>query len=244
MIRILSLALSALGALTAPALSQAADPWRGQVTLYGWGAGIGGDITPFTGAPTLSFDKSLSEVLKDSDGFFFLSGLARKGDLVFLGDLSYSKSSKEGLVPPGLPASGGLTQRSMTLAAGKRVMDDPDQTIDLLAGFRAWKVKGEVSVPLAGVSLSPEKSFTDPILALRTNTALSPRWSLIGYVDIGGFGIGSDFTYQIAVTANWQATENLYLSAGFRQLYLDYDKDGTAFKVRMAGPLLGATWRF
>ena len=239
-----SLAFAGAVALAAPAAAQPADQWTGQATVYAWGAGIGGDITPFTGAPTVSFDKSLSEVLKDSDGFFFLSGFARRGDFVLFGDLSYSASSKDGLVPPGIPGSGKLTQRSMTLAAGKRVVDEPGRTIDVMAGLRAWRVNGEVSVPLAGVSISPTKSFADPVIAVRANAALSPRWSLIGYADVGGFGVGSDMTYQVAVTANWQATENLYLSAGFRQLYLDYDKNGTAFKVKMAGPLLGATWRF
>lgn len=228
----------------APVAAQSADGWTGQATLYAWGAGIGGDVTPFAGAPTLSFDKSLSEVLEDSDGFFFLSGLARRGDLVLFGDLSTSSSSKEGLVPPGAPARGALTQRSMTLAAGRRVVDDAGQTVDLLAGLRAWQVQGEVAVPLAGVSLSPEERFADPILAIRAHAPLSDRWSLIAYADVGGFGLGSDLTYQVAATANWQATDNLYLSVGFRQLYLDYDQGGTAFKVKMAGPLLGATWRF
>lgn len=30
-----------------------------------------------TGAPTLSFDKSFLDVIKDTDGAFFLSGYAR-----------------------------------------------------------------------------------------------------------------------------------------------------------------------
>lgn len=226
------------------AQSQAADSWRGQITLYGWGAGIGGDIRPRAAAPEISFDKSLSEVLEDLDSALFVTGFARRGDLVLLGDLSYSSSSRNGVVPPGAPARGKLEQRSITLAAGQRVMDTADASVDILGGIRAWDVEGSVAVPLAGVALSFDKTFIDPILAIRGNLRIAPQWSVIGSVDAGGLGIGSDVTYQIAVTANYQATESLYLSLGYRHLYIDYDSGGASIKANISGPLVGATLRF
>ena len=69
----LAAAAAVLSTGLAPAMAQ---DWSGQITPYVWGAGLGGDVTPFAGAPTLSFDKSLSEVLEDTDGAFFLSGFA------------------------------------------------------------------------------------------------------------------------------------------------------------------------
>ena len=236
---------AAVGAIALAASGPApAQDWSGQVTLYGWGAGVSGDFTPFTGAPSLSFDKSLSEVLEDLDGAFFMTGLARRGDLVLFGDLTYTSSSRDGLVPPGIPASGEVTIRSLSLAAGKRFEADEGTTIDVLGGLRAWSLDGSVAVPLAGVSVAPEANFVDPIVALRVNTGLSPRWSLLGYVDVGGFGVGSDLTWQVAITANYRATDTLYLSAGWRHLYLDYRDDGTVFDGSMSGPVVGATWRF
>lgn len=240
-------ALTAAAAVAAALMLQPgsarAQDWTGQLTVYGWGAGFGGDLTPFSGAPTLSFDKSLSEVLEDLDGAFFITGLARRGNLVLLGDFTYSSSSRAGLVPPGIAASGEVTLRSLTLAAGQR-FDAGTTTVDLLGGIRAWRVDGLVSVPLAGISLAPEQSFVDPIVALRVNTPVAPRWNVLGYFDFGGFGVGSDLTWQAAVTANYQATDNLYLSAGWRHLHIDYEDGGTAFEGSMSGPLVGATWRF
>jgi hypothetical protein len=232
-------------ACVAPGSAKAQD-WSGQVTVYGWGAGVTGDFTPFTGGPTLSFDKSLSEVLDDLDGAFFVTGLARRGDLVLLGDLTYSSSSRSGIVPPGVAASGKVTLKSVTLAAGKRFDAGGNTTVDLLAGLRAWDIDGAVNVlvPPGGVSVSPSKSFVDPILAMRINTSLSDRWSLLGYADIGGFGAGSDLTWQAAVTANYQMRENAYLSVGWRHLSVDYSDNGTAFNGAMTGPLLGLTWQF
>lgn len=234
---------AALSALLTTA-SYAQDSWRGQVTLYGWGAGIGGDFTPFTGGPTLSFDKSLSEVLEDLDAAFFVTGLATNGDWVVFGDLSYSATSKDGSVPPGIPASGEVAQTSVTLAAGRRVVDDGISTVDVLGGARVWSLDGEVNVPLVGVSLAPNKSFVDPLVALRVNSRIADRWTILSYLDFGGFGVGSDLTYQIAVAANYGMSDNLYLSGGYRHLYVDYSDGGTAFEGAMSGPVVGATWRF
>lgn len=234
--------LLAAALVAAPAATKAQD-WAGQVTLYGWGAGVTGDFTPFTGAPTLSFDKSLSEVLEDLDAAFFVTGLARRGDLVLFGDLTYSSSSRAGGTPLG-PAAGEVTLRSLTLAAGRRFDGGGGSTLDVLAGLRAWQIDGSVSAPLAGVNIAPRADFVDPIIALRGNAPLSERWSLLGYIDIGGFGAGSDLTWQASATANYQATDNLYLSICWRHLYVDYSDGGTVFEGAMTGPVIGATWRF
>ena len=242
--------LSAIaGALVAAVFTTASGPaqaqdWTGQVTVYGWGAGVGGDFTPFTGAPTLSFDNSLSEVLEDLDAAFFATSFARRDDFVLVGDLTYSEVSRDGLVPPGIPARGEVTLTSLTLAAGKRLDVVGDTTYDLLGGIRGWKVNGLVSVPMGGIDRAPEKTFVDPIVALRVNSPFAENWSVLSYVDLGGFGVGSELTWQAAVTANYQVTDNLYLSLGYRHLYLDYRDGGTKFEGSMAGPLIGATWRF
>lgn len=221
-----------------------AEEWRAQITPYVWASGLGGDIAPFAGAPTLSFDKSFSEVLEDLDTAFFLSGYARKDRFVVLGDLSYSASSKDGLIPPGLPAGGELTQRSLTLAAGWRAIDDGGLALDVLGGVRAWKIKAEVSVAGGLISRSGDKDFVDPIIALRANYRLAPRWSAIAYLDHGITGMGSDSTTQVVATVNYQMTDHAYVSAGYRRLDVDYRSGGTRVDATMAGPLLGLTWRF
>lgn len=236
-------AITAAALATAPAAAQAQD-WTGQVTLYGWGAGVTGEFTPFTGAETISFDASLSEVLEDLDAAFFATAFARRGDFVLFGDFTYSSSSRDGVVPPGVPASGEVTLTSLTFAAGQRFDAGGGTTVDAMGGFRGWSVDGLVSVPLAAVELAPEKTFVDPIVALRVNAPIATDWSVLGYFDVGGFGVGSEVTWQAAVTANYQATDNLYLSFGYRHLYLDYSDGGTEFEGAMSGPLIGATWRF
>lgn len=241
MIRTIFACAALVASGTLPAL---AEDWSAQITPYVWATGIGGDITPFSGAPTLSIDKGFSDILDDLDGAFFLSGYARRDRLVFMGDFSWSSSSKSGRIPPGLPAQGKLSQRSMTLLGGWRTVQNDDFTLDLLAGARAWSVKSSIDVAGGLIHAAPSKEFVDPILAARANIAIAPRWSAILYADVGGFGAGSESTSQLLATVNYEVNDNLWLSLGYRQLDVDYRSGGTDVDMRMAGPLFGATWRF
>lgn len=238
------LALGTVLGWAAPALAQDGRDWNIQVTPYVWGVGVSGDLTPVQGGPTVEFDESLSDVLENLDSAFFLSAYARSGRFVLLGDISASSSSREGLVPPGIPAEGEVRQRSVTLAAGWRTVENPRVTLDLLAGIRTWDIEVEAAAPVVGLSASRDVNFTDPILAARANIPLAPRLSAILYGDFGGFGAGSDQTGQVVATVNYAVSEKFYVSGGYRWLHVDYDSDGTAFETTMSGPLLGITWRF
>lgn len=218
--------------------------WAVQLTPYVWASGIGGNLRPFAGVGMVSMDKSFFDVMKDLDGAFFLSGYAYKNRLVLLGDISYSSSSRDGRLLPGLTASGKFRQASATLAAGYRVVSSPDIQVDLLAGLRAWSVKGAVTLAGGLLHTSPEKRFVDPVIGLRAHIPIAPRWSAIAYGDVGGFGAGSRATHQVAATVNYQWSEQAFVSLGYRMLTLDYRKGGTRMDMTMAGPLLGATWRF
>lgn len=232
---------AALALAAAPA---AADdrPWSAQITPYVWATGSTGSLRPFAGGPTLSGGQSFGDILEDLDAAFFVTGFARYERLVGFADLTYASVSRGGRVA-GVPASGSLRQTSLTLAGGWRVIADPAMTVDALAGFRAWWL--EVDVNVAGVvSRSPDRSFVDPIVGGRVNVALAPDWSLLLQADVGGFGIGSRSTGQIAAVVNYQITDNAYVSAGWRHLHLDYDSGGVKADASLSGPLFGATWRF
>jgi hypothetical protein len=233
-------------ALPAPLVAQdrPAD-WSGQITPYVWASGLGGSVTPLPGGPTLDFDKSFGKVLEDLDIALFLAGQIRYQRIVVMGDFSTSTSSKEGSVPvPGvgiLPAEGRLSQRSITLTGGYRVADEEGLTLDVMGGLRHWSVRSAIDVAGGAISRSPRASFTDPLVAVKANVGVAPRLSAIAYGDIG---IGSRSTAQLLLTLNYQVSEHIYLSAGYRQLWLEYAKGGARGNVTMAGPLLGATWRF
>ncbi|WP_249979187.1 hypothetical protein [Vreelandella olivaria] len=242
--RPVTIALSVILAGQAANANAQESPWRFQLTPYIWMAGLSGDMRPLENAPTISTSRSFSEVLDDLDGAFFMAGSARRDRLVLFGDITWASLSHEGALPPGIAAEGKLRQRSVTAAAGYQVVSTPSQHLDLLAGARAWRLEAEVNVSALGVSASETERWVDPILAARLRSTWTPRWSTLVHADIGGFGIGSDNTWQAVATANYQISDTLHLSAGYRHLAVDRDESGTRIDVTMSGPLLGATWRF
>ena len=132
----------------------------------------------------------------------------------------------------------------MTLAAGYRVVDTPDVRMDLVGGLRHWRVSGRVDVAALGASASRSDSFTDPIIGVRFHADIAPGWSTLIYADIGGFGVGSERTAQIVATVNYAVSDNLFVSAGYRHMQVDYRTGGLRVDTRISGPILGATWRF
>lgn len=246
-------AVFSLASIAGAAQAQSGAETVYQITPYAWATGVGGDIT-VPGAPTISIDKSFSDLIKDLDVAFFVSAYARHGNIVFMGDLSTSSSSRSGVTPsppaPGpLPATGKLRQTSITALVGYRVASSPEATFDILAGARHWRVRGEVDVPpvpglFPGASATRSRSFTDPLIAARANFQIAPGWSALLYADVGGFGVGSRSTAQLLGTVNYQVRENAFLSVGYRHLHVDYRDGGTRFDMRMSGPIVGATLRF
>lgn len=218
--------------------------WRYQLTPYVWMTGLSGDLRPLANSPTVSTSRSFSNVMDDLEGAFFMAGSARKDRLVLFGDITWASLSHESMLLPGVAVEGNLRQRSLTAAAGYQVVNTPTQYLDLLAGARAWRIEASVDAPALGVSASTTERWIDPLLAARLRSTWSAKWSTLVHVDIGGFGIGSDSTWQAVATANYQINETFLISTGFRHLAVDRDENGTRVDVSMSGPLLGATWMF
>ena len=77
-----------------------------------------------------------------------------------------------------------------------------------------------------------------------------PGESLVLRGDVGGFGAGSDFSWHVLATYNWQIAHygrpDGYL--GYRGLSVDYSQGsgntGSKYDVLMQGPVIGATLHF
>ena len=66
--------------------------------------------------------------------------------------------------------------------------------------------------------------------------------------DIGGFGVGSDLTWNaqaiVQLPLRRSAGYEAFAAAGYRALYWDYKDGGFEWDVTMSGPMLGAGMRF
>ena len=47
--------------------------------------------------------------------------------------------------------------------------------------------------------------------------------------DVGGFGVGSDLTWQVEGSLGLQVTKNIWAEAGYRALGVDYEADGLIY---------------
>ena len=74
------------------------------------------------------------------------------------------------------------------------------------------------------------------------------RWSLGARGDIGGFGVGTEFQWNVAGLVMWQPWKHVALAAGYRVLDQDYDKgdgrDRYVFDATIHGPLAGIDIRW
>ncbi|MER9200892.1 hypothetical protein NKJ28_27520 [Mesorhizobium sp. M0145] len=127
-----------------------------------------------------------------------------------------------------------------------RVLDTPQFTFDALAGARVWYISNDVTVQYAGFSLSREEDFgwVDPVIGARAFYNITDRLSVMAQADIGGFGVGADFTWQVLGIVNYLLTDHFSVSAGYKHLAIDHDDEGYVFDATLSGPVLGITYRF
>lgn len=242
--------------------------WAMQITPYMWAAGLEGDISPFRRAPTIEVEKSFSDVLDDLNFGGFVNIWGRYERFVFSGDVMYVDTTDShgagplpalqipGLgvpIPPGadVDAKVDTKQFMATLQGGYRVIETPQFTLDALVGARFWYISTDVSVtashPAIGTrSASHGESFgwVDPVIGARVFLPVTDKLSLQAQADIGGFGAGSDLTWSALATVNYTFTDHLSASVGYKVLSVDYDHGGHVYDTRLAGPVLGMTYRF
>jgi opacity protein-like surface antigen len=87
--------------------------------------------------------------------------------------------------------------------------------------------------------INTTERWVDPYFGARVQQALGKRWSLVGYADIGGYGIGSDLSWQLLAGANYAFKPNLVGKLGYRHVQNDYEEDGFLYDMASAGFYLG-----
>jgi len=138
--------------------------------------------------------------------------------------------------------------------------------LDLYAGGRAWWQRGDLEINALGTLnvfdltfsrfgvLSAEKSVSwfDPLVGARIRHQFAPTWNFVLSGDVGGFGAGSKFSWQVLAlleheicrsrTVTWSAM------LGYKALSVDYEQGSGLtlykFDMTMHGPIFGVTARF
>ena len=225
-----------------------ASGWTFTVAAYGWLAGLKGNVG--AGGRTAHVDASIGDVLSNFDIGVMGLAEARYQRFGVFTDFNYVRLSASSDTPFGaLASSADLTVHSLmwTAAAEYRIVETPQASVDAFAGFRLYSLKNELDFngpgALAGVSLSDQQTWADPIVGLKARYSITPQLYLTGWGMVGG-AVSADVTWDVMAAAGYQFNDKFSAVLGYRASGVDYEKDGFVYDTVQQGPIIGAVWRF
>jgi hypothetical protein len=229
------------------------DRWTVAVAPYLWAASMDGHAG--VAGTKADIDVPFSDLLKDLSFGAMLAVDVRKGRLgvganglfarvspdAEVGDVKIDATSDSGqlTIAPfyrliewqyGVSASGA----PLRLAVAPEV------------GFRYTYMRTELEIR-RGPTADQGQSWVDPLIGSRIGLDLTDRWTIGGEGNIGGFGVGSDFTWNAQAFFGYEFSlfgRPTTLLFGYRALYQDYDHNDFEWDVTMHGPMIGTATRF
>jgi opacity protein-like surface antigen len=251
--------LATVPAAQAQESAETANKWQFEITPYFLAAAMNG--TNGVGGVSVDIDMGFDDIWNNLDAGLMGMFEARKGPWTFAFDAVYfrlkDEQTKSWTGPAGNVTVKGdveatMTQQLYTGWVGYRLMDN-NTKLDLTGGVRHTIVENEFNIVLNSSgnlfpggtrNLEGRQSWSDPIIGARVATPFSKKWSVYGYGDIGGFGVGSDITYQLLGGIRWQISKIVSAKLAYRYLYQDYEDDGFIWDMSYHGPMLGVGFTF
>jgi hypothetical protein len=232
---------------TSNSQNTSSEGWEFSVTPYVFFSGLKGEVG--VQRQTAFVDARFPDIFRNLDLALMGTFEARKGNWLILTDAMYMSLSGKRVTPSPFFSDIDVEVKETIIdpEVGYRVVRHERGSIDLLAGVRIWHVKPHLTfqpriLPLVDVEES--KNWADPVVGARGMANLSPRVFVTAKFDVGGFGVGSDFTGQAFGGAGFQLKPKIAVIGGYRYLRADYVNEGFVFKTTMNGIVLGAKFKF
>lgn len=258
-LRLSGCVLMLAAASIAPVYAADADEerWQVEFTPYLFASGLHGS----TGTQQVQADVNagFGDIVQNLDKGFMGTLEVRRDRWGFILDGLYFKLKDQGARswegPAGIGSATGdldvtTTMQMYQLSAAYRL--GGKVPTDLIVAGRYTQLDLDLNLvtttggllPGGTRSLSASQSWWDPVIGVRVIFPFAQHWSAMLYGDIGGFGVGSDLTYQAIAGVNWQFSEHVSAKAGYRYLYQDYESNGFVWKMAAYGPYIGVGIRF
>jgi hypothetical protein len=196
--------------------------------------------------PDAEVDAGVGDIFNRLQAGFMLYAEAQNGTWAFSSDLLYMKL-KQDAVPSKTINSGSVTvsETAWELAglykifpwldcgmAGRLLSIDADMTV----------VRNQIGGNTTGEEEHLTQTWVDPLLVVRMQLPNSGKWLLQVRGDVGGFGIGSDITWQVQAYGGYRFSELFQVTAGYRVLGINYEtgteKDRFMYDINTFGPVL------
>jgi hypothetical protein len=239
--------LALVAGAPAAAQAQAPEAWKVTVAPYLMGAAMSG--TAAVAGQELVVDMSASDIFSNLQ--FGAMGLvvARKGNWGAGGDAIWMALGANGTAPGplGVTGSADMSQGAFAFYGLRRLAPYADLFFGGRVNYLSSNLR--INAPLQVRSVDGSKTWFDPMVGLQLRTPENgKRWHAQVYTEIGGFGVGSDFAWQVFPTIGVSVSKSASLEFGYRWLDLDYasGEDATLFKydVLTQGPVVGFAFRF
>lgn len=212
--------------------------WSFDVTPYLFMAGMKGDVEFLS--QSIPVDAEFSDIVDNLSFGIMLHAEANKDKWSFMTDLIYIKLKTDGeLLNENIKVEVEIEQLIAELGAGYTVFDLENFNIDAIAGFRYFDLNTVIKTEVLQTRILDQRySFTDPYIGVRYKTQMN-KWKNSARIDIGGFGIGSEFSWKFNVMFGYHISKLMSAHIGYQGYGVDYKKDSFNYDVFTGGPVLG-----
>jgi len=226
--------------------------WTYRFTPYSWLTALNG--TSAVRGRSVKVDASFADIVENSDMLVGLMGdlEARNGPIALLANVAWTKIGVErgdvrsrSLAPdmtgtPGTSLGLDIEMAIAEVGAAYEVVRFGAVAFDFLGGARYWYQEADLSlnvtaaVQVGDLEVAGTRAFArsgsvdwlDPMIGARMRYTVAPGHELWLRGDIGGFGIGSDVSWQAigAYGFEFGTYQGITFSGviGYRALYVDY----------------------
>jgi hypothetical protein len=232
--------------------------WTVDAAIYAWATAIDGTVG--VGGVDASVDNSFADTLEQSDSLLAFMGHAeaRRGHWGLLLDTVYVKLGYDDVAVGTAEADATSELVFVELGGfyefGRWPLGGPARDVSWslqgLGGARYSYVGNEIDV-VGGPRLDQSKDWVDPFVGLRAAVAFSDSWDASLRGDVGGFGLGSDFSWQLVALLGYRFPlfgADAKAAIGYRALSQDYDSGSGSERFKwdttLHGPILGVSVRF
>jgi hypothetical protein len=212
--------------------------------LYLWAVDMDGELG--IGPVSTGLNIPFSDIFDNLEEVFTIHFEAmHRSNWGFFFDYSYLDVGSSGPGPQGLTTITIDMASTLIEAGGAYRTENGSHTFDMFGGVRYTKLEPDLTItpptPIGG-KFSLTEDWYDPFVGIRYNYDFGNKWMLSARGDIGGFGVGCDFTWNVAAMVHFQAWKYAEIVVGYRALDQDYEDGSGAsrfkYDMRLAGPLL------
>jgi len=240
------------------------EGWSFEITPFVWAMSLDGDVT--VRGQKSSLDLGFNDLVEHLNVGAMIAGEARYGRFGAFALTTYAKLSDNAsgeILKLKADAKTLWLEGGVYYRLGPWVVDEAASgeqvtvTLDPYVGARYTYL--DLSLDFKGRgglgesrNVSGDQDWVDPIVGARTILDLSDHWSITAFGDIGGFNVGSDFSWQAVGLVGYSfglfGDDDARVMGGYRALHQDYKNgngnDEFKWDVTLYGPVFAMAVQF